>query len=234
VTPGLTYAEYARRGFFELVAAISLVVPVLLAADWLLARGQHRDDVVFRALAGLQILLVLAIAASAFERLRLYYASYGLTEDRLYAMTLLVWMVAMLLWFAATVLPGRRSRFAFGALASGLATVALLFTINPDAIVARTNVARLTSVDAAVRFDVAYATTLSRDAVPVLLDALPSLPAGVQCQLAQRLLQRWPPDRALPLRAWSWSAARGSAAMRAQSERLRAMVGPDGRCAGAS
>jgi hypothetical protein len=35
VTPNLTYAEYARRGFFELVVAAGLVVPVLLAADWL-------------------------------------------------------------------------------------------------------------------------------------------------------------------------------------------------------
>src|SRR6059058_591585 len=32
----LTYAEYARRGFFELVAASGLVLPFLLGADWLL------------------------------------------------------------------------------------------------------------------------------------------------------------------------------------------------------
>ena len=34
VTAGLTYAEYARRGFFELVAASALVLPILLLADW--------------------------------------------------------------------------------------------------------------------------------------------------------------------------------------------------------
>src|SRR5215470_15967680 len=32
---GLTYSEYARRGFFELVAVAALALPVLLAADWL-------------------------------------------------------------------------------------------------------------------------------------------------------------------------------------------------------
>ena len=79
-------------------------------------------------------------------------------------------------WLAATVLRGRRDSFAFGTLASGLATVALLFVINPDAIIARTNVARMASADAPVRFDVAYATSLSADAVPVLIDALPALP----------------------------------------------------------
>ena len=108
VTPDLTYAEYARRGFFELVFAVFLVVPVLLAADWLLARRQRRDDLVFRALAGVQIGLVLAITASALHRLRLYHASYGLTESRFYAMVLLIWIGAMLLWLAATVLRGRR------------------------------------------------------------------------------------------------------------------------------
>ena len=108
ITPGLTYAEYARRGFFELVFAVVLVVPVLLAADWLLDRRIRRDALVFRGLAGVQIGLVLAIAASALQRLRLYHASYGLTESRFYAMVLLIWIGAMLCWLAATVLRGRR------------------------------------------------------------------------------------------------------------------------------
>src|SRR5207248_4532498 len=145
ITPDLTYAEYARHGFFELVFAVVLVVPVLLAADWLLDRPIRRDALVFRGLAGVQIGLVLAITASALQRLRLYHASYGLTESRFYAMVLLIWIGAMLFWLAATVLRGRRDSFAFGALASGLATVALLFAINPDAVVARTNVARMAS-----------------------------------------------------------------------------------------
>jgi len=231
VTPDLTYAEYARRGFFELVFAVVLVVPILLAADWLLAREQRRDEVVFRVLAGTQIALVVAIMASALQRLRLYYATYGLTDSRFYGMALLFWIAAMLLWFAATVLRGRRDAFAFGALASGLATLALLFVSNPDAIVARTNVQRLTSGDATRPFDVAYATSLSGDAVPVLIDALPSLPPDVQCRVAARLLRRWPIERERSLRSWNWAAARASDLVREQAPRLHESVGPDGRCA---
>ena len=231
VTPDLTYAEYARRGFFELVFAVILVVPVLLAADWLLERRSRRDDRVFRSLAGMQIGLVLAVAASAFQRLRLYHASYGLTESRVYAMVLLIWIGAVLFWLAATVLRGRRDLFAFGTLASGLATVALLFVINPDAFIARANVARMGAADASVRFDVAYATSLSADAVPVLIDALPALPRDVQCPLARHMLRRWPPNRDRSIRSWSWSAARASDAVREHEERLRSMVGPDQKCA---
>jgi Domain of unknown function (DUF4173) len=186
---------------------------------------------VFRSLAGVQIGLVLAITASAFQRLRLYHASYGLTESRFYAMVLLIWIGAMLLWLGATVLRGRRDSFAFGALASGLATIALLFLINPDAIIARTNVGRMPLAEASVRFDVAYATRLSGDAVPVLIGALPALPPEVQCPLARHLLRRWPPDRERSLRTWSWSAARASDAVREHQARLRAMVGPERECA---
>jgi hypothetical protein len=230
ITPDLTYAEYARRGFFELVFAVVLVVPVLLAADWLLDRHIRRDALVFRGLAGVQIGLVLAIAASALQRLRLYHASYGLTESRFYAMVLLIWISAMLFWLAATVLRGRRDSFAFGMLASGLATVTLLFVLNPDAVIARANVARMALADAPVRFDVAYATSLSADAVPVLIDALPVLPRDVQCPLARHMLRRWPPDRDRSIRSWNWSAARASDAVREHEARLRSMVGTDQEC----
>jgi hypothetical protein len=233
VTPDLTYAEYARRGFFELVFASVLVVPILLAIDWLLEGRNRLDALVFRGLAGVQVGLVLAITASALQRLRLYYASYGLTESRFYAMVLLIWIGAMLLWLAMTVLRGRRDSFAFGALASGLATVSLLFVINPDAIVARANVARMASADAPVRFDVAYASSLSADAVPVLIDALSlsNLPPDVQCPLARHMLRRWPPDRDRAVRSWNWSAVRASDAVREHETRLRSMVGPDQKCA---
>ena len=231
VTPDLTYAEYARRGFFELVVAAFLVVPILLAADWLLERRSPVSDLAFRSLAGVQIGLVLAIAASAFQRLRLYHVSYGLTESRFYAMAFLIWIAVMLLWLGATVLRGRRDSFAFGALIAGLSAVVLLFVVNPDAIVARANVVRMSSADASVRFDVAYATSLSADAVPVLIDALPSLPRDVQCPLAQHMLRRWPPGGELSIRNWNWSAARASDAIREHEAELQSMVGPEEECA---
>jgi hypothetical protein len=231
ITADLTYAEYARRGFFELVFAVVLVVPVLLAADWLLDRRSRLDRLVFRGLAGAQVGLVMAIAASALQRLRLYYESYGLTESRFYAMVLLVWIGALLGWLAATVLRDRRDLFAFGALASGLAAVALLFAVNPDAVIARANVARMGSAGAPVRFDVAYAASLSADAVPVLVEALPGLPRDVQCRLARHMLRRWPPGRVRSIREWNWSAVRASSAVRQHEARLRSMVEPNQECA---
>jgi hypothetical protein len=145
-------------------------------------------------------------------------------------MVLQIWIGLMLLWLAGTVLRGRRGSFAFGTLASGLATVTLLFALNPDAVIARANVARMASADAPVRFDVAYATSLSADAVPGLIDALPALPLDVQCRLARHMLRRWPPDRERSIRSWNWSAAKASDAVREHQAPLRSMAGTEQKC----
>ena len=49
---GLSYAEYARRGFFELVAVAALSLPLLLLADWSLDQRDPGRARAFRRLAG--------------------------------------------------------------------------------------------------------------------------------------------------------------------------------------
>lgn len=170
---GLTYAEYARRGFFELVAVVALALPVLLAARWLLRDEDRRGLRLYRLLAGLLVCLLAVVVASALFRMRLYTDEYGLTELRLYTTAFMVWISAVLLLFALTFLVvDRRRRFAGGVLVSGLLAAFLLNAANPDALIARNNIARF---EAGERFDALYLTTLSADAAPVLADALPEI-----------------------------------------------------------
>ena len=51
----LGYAEYARRGFFELVTVAALVLPVLLAAHWLFNAQTPAHARLFNVLSGLLI-----------------------------------------------------------------------------------------------------------------------------------------------------------------------------------
>lgn len=227
VTPGLTYSEYARRGFFELVAASALMVPVLLAADWLVVRERARDESIFRALAAVQILLLFAVMGSALQRMRLYQEAYGLTEQRFYATSFLIWIAVVLFWLAWTVLRGRRRSFAFGALVSAFVAAAMLVVINPDAVIARTNLAR---AESGAQLDAAYTASLSGDAVPVLLPALAELPSGARCRIARRLLDRWPPDARSDWRSWSLSDARARAAVREHATALRRAAGTAEEC----
>jgi Domain of unknown function (DUF4153) len=63
-TADLTYAEYARHGFFELVAVVALTLPLLLLGDWML-RDEQRGRRVFRLLAGSVLTLLGVVIASA-------------------------------------------------------------------------------------------------------------------------------------------------------------------------
>ena len=223
VTKGLTYAEYARQGFFELVTVATLVLPLLLLAHWLLKKEVPGSERIFRWLAGVQILLLFVIMASAFQRMRLYQQEYGLTEQRLYPTAFMGWLAVVFVWFAATALRGQRQRFAFGAMVAGYALIAALHFLNPDAFIARVNIAR---AQEGRRFDARYAGSLSADAVPTLVGALPSLKREDRCRLASRLIDRWSSAEASDWRTWNDARTRALEAVQRNGTQLRAMACP--------
>jgi hypothetical protein len=221
LTPGLTYSEYARRGFFELVTVSALVLPLLLFCHWILVKDNPRAENIFRALAGFQIVLLTVIMASAYQRMRIYMNEYGLTEQRLYPTAFMAWLAVVFAWFALTALRGQRERFAFGAMVAGFVLVAALHALNPDALIARVNAAR---VSEGKKFDPWYASNLSADAVPELLAALPNVPQQDRCIVAARLLNSWAKPEADDWRTWNCSRWRAERMVRGDSARLRAMA----------
>ena len=203
-TTGLTCADYARRGFFELATVTALALPLLLLADWLLRKEGRAPVRLFRLLAGLLAAMLFVVMASALQRMRLYERVYGLTELRVYATGVIVWLAVVFAWFAATVLRGRRRHFAVGVVVAGFAATLALDFVNPDALIARTNLAR-------PRVDVAYLAGLGDDAVPTLVARLPHLEPGLRRPLAEALLRRhengdW--------RSWSLSRSRARVDLR--------------------
>jgi hypothetical protein len=175
----LTYAQYARHGFFELLAVSALVVPVVLAAN---AFARERVALV-RLLSGVLIALELVVAASALQRMHVYVDRYGLTELRIYVTGVTLWIMAILAWAGVTVLRGRPGRFAVGALVAGFVATLALNVINPDALIVRVNVDR-------GRVDPMYLAHLSDDAVPGLVAKLPSLTPQAQREITRVLLAR--------------------------------------------
>jgi hypothetical protein len=176
----LTYAHYARHGFFELVAVSVLVLPVLLAAN-ALARDRKR---LVRAFSGVLVALELVVALSALQRLRIYEQQYGLTELRIYTTGVVCWLVCVFLWASVTILRGRVRPFATGAVVAGFVATASLNVLNPDALIARTNLTR-------PQADLVYLQKLSDDAVPTLVAQASSSPdprvrSALQAQLSSR------------------------------------------------
>ena len=111
-----------------------------------------------------------------------------------------LWLAVVLAWFVATVLRGRRKRFAVGALVAGYALIVALEILNPDALIARTNLARARE---GRRFDARYVASLSADAVPELVAALPELSEKDRCVVAERLLQGRSRNKLEDWRTWN-------------------------------
>jgi hypothetical protein len=213
----LTVAEYARRGFFELVVVAGLTLPVLLLAEWILRKGDPAHERWFRILAGAQLVLLLIIMASAMHRLTLYQMEFGLTQQRVYASTVLLWLGVVFIWFALTVLRGKRDRFAFGAFASGVALLLLLHLVNPDDLIVSTNVARYRE---GKELDARYIRTLSADAVPRLVNSLSSIPEPERGKVAARLLKIRDHLEEDDWRTWNISRSRALSLLEEHRDRL--------------
>lgn len=187
-TAGVTVAQYAREGFFELVVIAGIVLAALLVADDVLDRAEGQARVSFRMLGQVLIGLVGAVLASAVFRLALYVRYYGLTDDRVLALAVLVWVALVLAWFAMTVLRGVRARFAPGVLILSAAWLGALNLANPERWVVETNLRR---AERGLEFDAAYHARLSGDAVPALRRGADRLGAQGAAELRAALAQEW-------------------------------------------
>lgn len=238
-TTGLSYADYARRGFFELMWVAGLLLPVLLGAQALIPASDVRTLRLFRRLAVPLVVLLGAIMVSAFARMQLYVHYYGISTDRLYATAFMIWLVMVFVWLALTVLRSHPRTFATGLVVSGLAVLLTLNILNPDALVARANLARGDMErTGAAGTDLQYLASLGGDATPMVVSALTAPDAAVvaaapedRCKAAAMLLKRWTGERRAELTSnWTqWNAARGGAmrAVGAHEAELRQLACPE-------
>lgn len=207
-TPDLKLADFARRGFGELVVVAFLVLPILLASHWLLRRDNARNETIFRIFAGVQVALLFVIMASAVQRIVLLTGplGYGWTTVRFYPLMVITWLAAVFAWFGWTVLRGRRNNFAWGALWAAIIVLGGTNLMNPDDFIARKNIQLMQQ---GREFDTRYnVKELSSDAFPALIRSLPELSHDDQCRIAHSL-SRWKDNYGSDLR--SWNMARSNA-----------------------
>jgi hypothetical protein len=191
-----TYAEYARRGFGELVFVALLVLGLTLLLNAITRRAAGRQTTAFNLAVTLLLALTAVLLASAFKRLWLYELAYGFTLMRVLPHVFMVWLAALLTWFGVAVWV-RPQRLAAGILIAGLGFVATLNLLNPDAFIVRENVARYAGLSIASapgiiyrnhgEIDVRYLTTLSADATPELVAALPQLSSAARQVIEEHL-----------------------------------------------
>jgi Domain of unknown function (DUF4173) len=207
---GLTYANYARSGFFQLVAVVMIIVATLLYFRPAITNDARR----LRLLPVLTAAGTIAMAAVAVVRLQTYRSIFGLTMLRFGTTVFATWLgVVVFLVAVALAQPRFYRHLGVAVLLSAYAAVAYGNWANPEAMIARENIARIdwakgtTRSSTGAEFDVNYLSGLSDDAVPALVIRLESLPPKQAAALTNRLCD-------VPQRldgGWSWNRSRADA-----------------------
>ncbi len=165
---GFTYSEYARRGFFELVAVAIISLLLYLLAGTVTRREAKHQKIAFTVLACLLIALVLVILVSSWQRLAQYEQAYGFSRLRVYTHVFIIWLAVLLVAAFVVELSQRQRWMGACLLVCVLGFGVTLASLNVDGFIVRQNLARL---QAGFRFDTQYLSTLSNNAVPEIIEA---------------------------------------------------------------
>ncbi|RBO94177.1 DUF4153 domain-containing protein [Nocardia puris] len=197
-TANLTYAEYARSGFWQLSIVTMLALALILAVLRWGAQDSARDRTWLRGLLGAVTALSLVLVASALGRMWTYQQAYGFTVMRLLVEVFELWLGLVYVLVFAAVLRLRRAWLPRAAVGTALATLLALSILNPERVVADRNIDRWLD---GKRLDTHYLGTLTSDSAP----ALSRLPASMRTEIEQSIRAGQPED------TWqSWNLSRAS------------------------
>ncbi|WIX83409.1 DUF4173 domain-containing protein [Amycolatopsis carbonis] len=196
-TGGLTSAEYARGGFWQLCACTALTLGIIaLALRWApreTAAERLRQRVLLGALAALSLVLVV----SALSRMWTYQQAYGFTVLRLLVEVCELWLGCVFLLVGAALVTLCSSWLPRAAIATAAGALLALAVANPEALIAGANLDR---AQHGKSLDLAYLRGFSTDIFPVVAERLPD----ADCVLGPMLLRldddSWP--------GWNLSRAR--------------------------
>jgi hypothetical protein len=162
----LTFAEYARKGFFELlfVTLINLSITVFVVTF------VNRATNMMRRLTQIMLtILVLASAVlltSAFMRMGLYEEAYGFTFTRILVHSFMIFLVVIFTYTLVKIWVEKLSLFHFYFITSLLYYTAIT-VINLDTIVVKQNITRY---ETSGKIDVFYLSKMSSTGVLALID----------------------------------------------------------------
>lgn len=169
---GYTYAEYARRGFGELVAVAFFALLMLLTLSAVTKRETESQRRIFSGLGIALVALLLVMLISAYQRLVLYEAAYGFSRLRAYTHVFLVWIGLLLVAVIALEILRKERMFAFAMLIASFGFAVTLPILNVDAFIVNQNIQRELNGGEAEDLDSQYFIELSDDAVPALVGSL--------------------------------------------------------------
>ena len=158
---GYTYAEYAREGFFQLLAVSILNLVIVL-----FCMAFFRESKILKAVLTIMSLCTFVMIASSAMRMILYVQIYNLTFLRIFVLWALATLFFLFLGVVLQIFRKDFPLFRYGMIVVTVFYVAFSFS-HPDLIIAKYN---LENADG--KLDYKYLSQLSADAAPVLIPYL--------------------------------------------------------------
>lgn len=160
----ITYSEYARKGFGELMAVSIISFLLIFGIDRFGRRENYSQKNLFKILSGILGLEVFIIMGSALTRLSLYVDGYGYTLFRLLSFIFLFYVFSVFLLFFYKIFREKKEKiFLFSVFCLTILFWAGINFLNPDAFIAKKNIERYSQ---GKQLDYWYFNNLSADAVP--------------------------------------------------------------------
>lgn len=161
---GFTYAEYARRGFFELVK-VSVINQIIIITILKFTDTSGRSKVNFiRMLLTVTVLFTGNMLISAFFRMSLYESAYGITSLRLYVYIFMLFQFVILVLSLLKIFNDKIPLFTC-AVAAALIFLVCSNYINIDRIIASRTISHFEKTG---KIDTEYLYSLSDDAAPYI------------------------------------------------------------------
>lgn len=182
-----TYAEYARKGFWELLTVAFFTLLILLIMDKYTQPKSPRLSW-FTIPSLVLIIEIFVIMISAFKRLMLYQDAYGLTTLRLYVSGFIIFLGVIFIILAIKLWRDKEDRFfAFGAFLSIVVFLVVFNILNPDAFITKKNIDHFNQTG---KIDAHYLSTMSADAVPDILNVYDRLNNEDKATIEQLLVNK--------------------------------------------
>ncbi|MBU8880563.1 DUF4173 domain-containing protein [Bacillus sp. FJAT-29790] len=185
---GFTYAEYARRGFFELlfVSLINLTVTTVVIHFTKSVQGFLQKTI--RLALTVLVLSSGILLVSAFMRMTMYEDAYGFTFTRVLVHSFMIFLMVIFAYTLVKIWLQKLSLFHFYFIAS-LIYYAGINIVNIDKIVVDQNIARF---ELTGNIDIHYLNHLSSTGILGLIDLYENKPdvAGLHELLKQRKAER--------------------------------------------
>jgi hypothetical protein len=161
-----TYAEYARKGFFELLTVTLINFTILLIGITFKPKGGKAVDRTMKILHTLLVMFTMVILVSAFSRMSLYEAAFGYTYLRVLTHSFMMLLFILFLVVLFKIWNDQISLLKSYIVISLIAYMVINFA-NIDALITKKNINRYIKTK---DMDTQYLTELSYDSIPTMVN----------------------------------------------------------------